>query len=389
MSGKTSAQPARANSAGGAGVRNSSSTGLADDTWLPAGSKEDLAELSLGISLRPGPDGTPFEIRVEPRSWELLAQREVEPEPATHRIEFRAMGCQMAAVIESEEFAALERLNQVPAWFETWEGVLSRFRTGSELNRLNDSPGEAVPVSSVLWDVVQVARLAARWSQGMVTPAVLPALEAAGYDRSFEHLDEAPAGLQPQPAGRVPDWRSIEFDPGRRTIRLPHGTRIDLGGVAKGWAASRAANRLAAVGPALVEAGGDIAVSGPRQGGRPWQIAVADPLHPEADIAMMFVLRGGVATSGQDHRRWNRGGVLQHHLIDPRTGAPAATDVLSATVWADSLERAEVAAKVVMLLGAQAGLDWVKRQRNQEALVVLVDGTQIRSHAVDHNRRSN
>ena len=345
--------------------------------------------MGLGIILRAGPGWAPFEIRVEPRPRDLLTHRQVEPEPVTHRIEFRAMGCQMAAVIESGELAAQERLDQVPAWFETWEAVLSRFRAGSELNRLNDSAGEAVPVSSVLWEVVQVALLAARRSRGMVTPAILPALEAAGYDRSFEQLDEAPTGLQPQPAGQVPDWRSIEFNPGRRTIRLPLGMRIDLGGVGKGWAARRAANRLAVFGPALVEAGGDIAVSGPRQGGRPWQIGVADPRDPESDIATMFVLRGGVATSGQDHRRWTRGGVWQHHLIDPRTGSPATTDVLSATVWADSLEQAEVAAKVIILLGGRSGLDWVKQQRNHEALVVLVDGTCVRSDAGDRNRRSN
>lgn len=381
--------PARALLATGAGARISSSTGLAGDAWLPSGSSQDLPELGLGIILRPGPGGAPFEIRVEPRPRDSLTHRQVEPEPVTHRIEFRAMGCQMAAVIESGDLAAQERLNQVPAWFETWEGVLSRFRAGSELNRLNDSAGEAVPVSSVLWEVVQVALLAARRSRGMVTPAVLPALEAAGYDRSFEQLEEAPTGPHPQPAGQVPDWRSIEFDPGRRTIRLPHGMRIDLGGVAKGWAARRAANRLAVFGPALVEAGGDISVSGPRQGGRPWQIGVADPRDPESDIATMFVLRGGVATSGQDHRRWTRGGVWQHHLIDPRTGSPATTDVLSATVWADSLEQAEVAAKVIILLGGRSGLDWVKQQRNHEALVVLVDGTCVRSDAGDRNRRSN
>ena len=238
MSGKTSVLPARAIRARGAGARNSSSTGLADELWPPAGSKEALPELGLGISLRPGPDGAPFEIRVEPRPRDVLTHRQVEAEPVTQRIEFRAMGCQMAAVIESGELAAQERLDQVPAWFETWEAVLSRFRAESELNRLNNSAGEAVPVSSVLWDVIQVARLAARRSRGMVTPAVLPALEAAGYDRSFEQLEEAPSGLQPQPAAQVPDWQSIEFDPGRRTIRLPHGMRIDLGGVAKGWAAS-------------------------------------------------------------------------------------------------------------------------------------------------------
>jgi thiamine biosynthesis lipoprotein len=337
------------------------------------------------ILLRSNPAGTGLELRM--RSGPAGGLLERESGRTLHRIEFRAMGCRMTAMIEGGGNSAQTRLEQVPVWFEAWETALSRFRPESELSRLNESAGESVVVSPAMWDVMRMARQAARMSQGLVTPAVLSALVAAGYDRSFDLLEDVtPAAQSP---ARPAAWQAIEFDAPRRAIRLPLGMRIDLGGVAKGWAATRAVKRLASIGPALVEAGGDIAVSGPRRGGTPWQIGVADPFHPDRDMASMFVSRGGVATSGQDHRRWKRGGAWNHHLIDPRTGLPAETDVLCATAWAPSLGRAEAAAKVISILGSAAGMEWADQQRDLETLVVLTDGTQLRLHAREFGQRSN
>lgn len=135
--------------------------------------------------------------------------------------------------------------------------------------------------------------------------------------------------------------------------------RLDLGGIAKGWAADIAAQRLAKAGPALIDAGGDIAVSGPMADGSPWPIAIANPFAPEDSLGLLLLVRGAVATSGRDYRRWTRGGVEQHHIIDPRTGQPAQTDVLSATIVAPDGPAAEMAAKVALILGSQAGLAWL------------------------------
>jgi thiamine biosynthesis lipoprotein len=105
-----------------------------------------------------------------------------------YKIHFRAMGSEVEALIDSESERARMLLQQVPDWFEEWEQRLSRFRWDSELSQLNRRQGEAVNVSPVLWDVLQIALEAAEDSRGLVTPAVLDALEAAGYDRSFELL---------------------------------------------------------------------------------------------------------------------------------------------------------------------------------------------------------
>ncbi|WP_376793480.1 FAD:protein FMN transferase [Thermoflexus sp.] len=297
-------------------------------------------------------------------------------------ISFWAMGCQMKAVVDSESLHAAAALQEVPRWFAAWERRLSRFREDSELSRLNRSAGRAIPVSSTLWEVLRAALLAAQISEGLVVPTILSALEAAGYDRPFERvLAEAPWELAGTWTTRTQAWQWIRLDPGQRTVTLPNGVGLDLGGIAKGWAADRVVRRLELYGPALMDAGGDIAVSGPMRDGQPWPIGVADPRRTAqvlpGDLPLIGVIRiarGGVATSGRDVRRWRRGGQEHHHLVDPRTGRPAQTDILTVTVVAPTAYEAEIAAKVVFLLGSRDGLAWLERRPGMAGLIVREDG---------------
>jgi len=288
-----------------------------------------------------------------------------------HELAFRAMGSEMRVLLDGT--ASLGNpLAQVPVWFAAWEATLSRFQPGSELSRLNARAGRVVRVSRTLWAVLQAALLAARRTGGLVTPTGLRALEAAGYTRSF--TAGVGSGASMAPGGPLPRWQSIRCRPHVRSVRVPAGVRLDFGGIAKGWAADRTAHALAAVGPALVDAGGDIRVSGPCADGRPWPIGVADPHDPDRDVALLALRRGAVATSGRDYRRWQQGGVWQHHILDPRTGRPATTDVMSATVIAPTAVYAEAAAKALLILGSRAGLAWLDRRPALAGLVVLDDG---------------
>lgn len=298
------------------------------------------------------------------------------------QIEFRAMGCHMLAAIDADDARAADALARVPTWFAEWETPLSRFRAESELSLLNRASGETVRVSATLRQVIQAALDAARASDGLITPTLLDALQAAGYDRSFEQIAGARHAPNPAPAPGA-DWRAIEWDAATGTIRVPRGVHLDLGGIAKGWAAEQAAQRLAEIAPAMIDAGGDLAISGALSNGERWPIAVLDPLHPESDLALLMIARGGVATSGRDYRRWERNGKPQHHIIDPRTGAPAETDVLSATVIAPTATQAEVAAKVAFILGRRAGMDWL-RAHQYPGLLVLEDGRTAHTAALEN-----
>lgn len=318
------------------------------------------------------------------------------------RLEFHAMGCQMLAVLDSDAPAAARRLARVPGWFAGWERQLSRFREDSELNRLNRAAGRPVPIGAVLWDVLQAAVEAAQRSGGLVVPTLLDALDAAGYDRSFDRLppdgdtgtrignhdpaSRSTSGDRQSPvAGAAPvDWRAIELDERARSVRLPPGVRLDLGGIAKGWAADRAARRLGTHGPVLVDAGGDIAVSGPRADGSAWPIGVADPAAPDRQVELLLLGAGGVATSGRDYRRWRQGKVWQHHILDPRTGRPAETDVLSATVIAPTTRVAEAAAKAALILGGRAGVAWLEAQPLLAGLLVLENRRVLRTRRLQN-----
>ena len=294
-----------------------------------------------------------------------------------HRHPFRAMGCQMLALVEQNSEDTPGILNRVPEWFEGWEQTLSRFRHDSELSRLNRTMDQPVTVSQTLWDVFQASLVANRVTDGLVTPTVLDAIVMAGYDRPF---DELPANT-----GYLDVWTEIQplslvvYDEETRSICLPPNVHLDFGGVAKGWAAHQAVERLKSSGPALMNAGGDIAISGPRLNGESWLIGISNPFAPDKDLTMVHLNGGGLATSGKDRRRWMRGAFLNHHIIDPRTGVSAITDILTATVLAPTAMEAEAAAKSVFLLGSRAGLDRLESDSGLAGLLVLDNGEIITS----------
>jgi thiamine biosynthesis lipoprotein len=295
------------------------------------------------------------------------------------RLEFRAMGCHMTAVCDADRSAV--SVQEVPHWFEAWEQIFSRFRADSELSQLNQRAGQWTRVGATLWEVIHLALVAARWTDGLFSPTVLCALEAAGYDRTFAAITASAEPVTAQPDGQ---WQSIQRQSLKRSICLPPNVRLDLGGIVKGWAADRAVKKLGAHGPALIDAGGDVAVSSPRADGTPWPIGVLNPFQPDRPFETLKIDCGGVATSGKDYRRWLRDGQWQHHLIDPRTGLPAQTDVLSATVVAPTAYEAEIAAKVIAIAGSEEGLAWLEEQLDYAAVIVREDGRAVYSTQMKH-----
>ena len=243
------------------------------------------------------------------------------------------MGTEVELLLEGDDVRLLE---EVEAEFQRLEAVLSRFRPDSELSRLNEE--REGRVGAELLEVIELAIRARTASGGRFDPTVHDAVVGAGYDRSFELLDGGPG--TPGTSARVGGTVAIDRTAGH--VALEPGFRLDLGGIAKGWAADRALGVLASAGPALVNAGGDVAVAG-----RVWPIGVE-----AADGAITLGLEdGGVATSGRDRRTWVRDGKARHHLIDPVTGLPADGDVQTVTVVAGTAAEAEVLAKTLFLAG--------------------------------------
>lgn len=300
---------------------------------------------------------------------------------------FRAMGTTVALLLwHEEEPRARNALDSAERYFAQMEQRLSRFLPGSELARLNRAANRPFQATPILFDLVTLALEWRRRTGGIFDPGTLAALKAAGYDRPFDDL-RALADAEGQidlrgPAAaldgqRDPATDGVVLGPGR-LITLPAGLELDLGGIAKGWVAQQAAYRLGRWGPALVDAGGDIACTAAPPTGS-WVVTVADPLLNGNDIAVFTLEQAAVATSTRVYRRWRHNGRAAHHLIDPRTGEPAVTSVVSATVVATRLPDAEIHAKTALILGEVDGLAYLDRQPDISAILVTEDGRRLHS----------
>lgn len=297
------------------------------------------------------------------------------------QILFRAMGCEIFCGIDSNHPRTHERLERVPAMFETWEQTLSRFRPDSELSQLNAHAGETIRVGDTLWRVLLLAQRASEMSEGLVVPTILDALINAGYDRPFDEL-RTPHNAQSPAQSMVTFSRTQvwQLHSNTHSVTLAPDTHLDLNGVAKGWAIEQTAAYLGELGPALVDAGGDMVITAPRANGESWYLGIEDAFTPEQDndaLPTLSLTHGATATSGRSYRQWLRDGKPMHHLIDPGTGLPAETDVLNASVIAPNILQAEVAAKVALILGSEKGMEWIQAQPHLAALLILENGNVI------------
>jgi thiamine biosynthesis lipoprotein len=281
----------------------------------------------------------------------------------TVRDRFGAMGTTVEVVLDAPDGPpARAAIAAVRAEFARLEDVLSRFRPGSEVSRLNRV--RRMRVGPDLLRVVQAALRMRRRTGGRFDPTVGAAVAAAGYDRTWEEVAD-----DPRPPARAPARGAVVVDARASWIALGPGAVLDLGAIAKGDAADRACALLAAAGPCLVSAGGDVAVSGPRADGGPWDVGVAHG----AGTLTLALWSGGLATSGVDRRRWRRAGAEAHHEIDPATGRPAATCLLRATAVAATAAEADALATGLLVAGGDAA-DLAGRWGVPAALVAR-DGT--------------
>jgi FAD:protein FMN transferase len=267
--------------------------------------------------------------------------------------EFRAMNSEIVLAAEGVKGHTETGFREAQAFIEDAEKRFTRFSSESELALLNRTAGQWFNASADLFEVVQTARTFYGQTLGLFDPSILDALLQAGYDRSMDELRKAgapPESRSSQP--EKPDFKSIRLDEISKQIWLPQNTHLDLGGLAKGWIAERAAKRLSKYATACaVSAGGDMVLIGHPKGEAAWSIGLEDPLEPNRDLAILKVSQGAVATSSITKRRWAQGNRMQHHLIDPRTGKPAETDWLSVTVICPQAAAAEVFAKALLIAG--------------------------------------
>lgn len=260
-------------------------------------------------------------------------------------------------------------LDRAEARVERLEALWSRFRGDSEVSEMNRRAGTLVRVSPETRRLVATA-LEGWWlSGGAFDPTVLGAMLRAGYDRSFESL-----GPAPRPGASALEIGASDIVVEGDTVCLPPGVGFDPGGIGKGLAADMVVGELLAAGAdgACVNLGGDVTVAGTGPDGEAWTVAVEHEWSSEP-VADLGLAGGAVATSTTLRRRWEAGGEVRHHLVDPRTGAPSDTDLHHVTVVAARCWAAEVLAKAVLLRGSEHPFD-ILGGTGAEALAVTATG---------------
>ncbi len=308
--------------------------------------------------------------------WQWTAQRQrverfTRPMMGTD-VEIVLLGLGRDAAVSAAEHA-----------FVTMKAVadqLTTFDPQSDLSGLNASAGKGpVRVGRDLEAVLLQANTMRTRTEGAFTPAILPL-----------------SLLWRPPRTQVPEAVAIEAAleaVSRAEVRVPSTgwgevattTRLDFGGIAKGYAVDRAVQSLRAAGvtDGIVDAGGDLRLLGSR-GGQPWRIGIPNPDHPQQIARVLHLRDAAVATSGGYERFFVVDGVRYHHIVDPRTGYPARSTTSFTVVLRDGTS-ADAAATAGFVLGPGAGLDFVT-SIGGEALALGPDGSWQHTKGLEDRR---
>ena len=229
------------------------------------------------------------------------------------------------------------------------EAVLSRTAEGSELYALNASGGETVRYAAgdALPALIKTALAVSDAANGAFDPTLAPVLDAWGFTKD-EHRVPSQDELSALLAHTGRDKVALEEDADGWSVTLADGVQLDLGGIAKGYAADLLRAQLASEGiaSATLDLGGDVFVMGRKSDGSDWRIAVRDPADTDGYLGVLTASDRFIVTSGVYERYFEENGVRYHHIIDPATGCPAESGLVSVTVvcengaWADALSTA-------------------------------------------------
>lgn len=256
---------------------------------------------------------------------------------------------------------------------KNFENQFSRFKTTSEITKVNAAPGTLVKVSDEFIAVLQSAISHSKLTSGIYNPLLLGNVQNAGYKGSWPHVDQHDVSLDYSDRIQIMPVSSIVIQ--GSMVQIPVGTALDFGGIGKGYLLDAIANYLDAkhVKHYWVSLGGDIVVNGHDITDKPWQIGVGSATDVDAVIETLQNTNGArmaIATSGITKRK----GAEWHHLINPATGLPAVTDILSATVSQASATTADVLAKCIVILGSTSTNEFAQKHNAISVISQLESG---------------
>jgi thiamine biosynthesis lipoprotein len=271
----------------------------------------------------------------------------------------------------ADERGALDAFEAAFDEFDRLDELMSVWKEGSEVERLNRAAGEMpVAIGPEMREVLSMARLASEWTEGKfdVTFGVLSGLWK--FDHDLDGNIPPHADVQ----ARVPliDYQQLVVDESKGTAFLKRkGMRVHLGGIGKGYAVDRAAAILRGRGftDFMIQSGGDLYVAGKR-GERPWRAGIQDPRGPKgSSFAAMDLSDAAFTTSGDYERFFMKDGRRYHHIIDPDTGEPSP-GARSVTIVAKTASLADALDTGIFILGPEKGMALIERLNGVEGVIV-------------------
>ncbi len=267
----------------------------------------------------------------------------------THELEFTFKAMNTDIKIIATGVASTSIQQNVRQLFEKSEERFSRFIESSELSELNRN-GELNQPTEMMLDVLQSSIRYFRKTGGAFNPTILNALESAGYDRSFDTLDQRNVTTKSPASGSIDLNESLEIDYLNKRVRSRN--QLDLGGIVKGWTVDHAATLMRTKCDGwLIDAGGDILTGGSPSGDQEWTIGIDDPFTENVLADAIQINNCAVATSSTLKRKWQANGRHMHHIIDPNTSRPSSSDLAAVNVIARNAEMADVLATASLVLG--------------------------------------
>lgn len=246
--------------------------------------------------------------------------------------------------------------------------LMSHYREGSEVSQITRNAGEReTRVSPETLEVIERALYFSRISEGAFDITIGPVFRLWNFREG-----KIPEERNLRENLRKVDYRKVKVDPAKSSVFLEsRRMEIDLGAIAKGYAVDRAAAflRKEGVGNFLVNAGGDLMVSGSKEEGLPWTIGIRHPRLPNELIARLRPSHTAVATSGDYEKFFLQGGERYHHILTPSTGLPAR-ECQSVTIMAPSAIDADALATSVFVLGPKKGFALLEQLANVHAIIV-------------------
>ncbi|MDO4419715.1 MAG: FAD:protein FMN transferase [Ruminococcus sp.] len=290
-------------------------------------------------------------------------------------------GCKAKAPLKEEELYALDTIITMSVYSDNTEAIdfaeneikrleslLSVTNSDSDVNKINDSAGSFVRVSDECFELIKTAKEVSKATSGFFDVTVYPAVKLWGFTSS---IYKVPTDSELLEVKSLIDYNKIEIDESTKSIRIPEGASLDLGGIAKGFIADKAAEALQNQGveSALLNFGGNIRLIGSKPQGESFKIGIKAPFK-EGYFAILKAKDITASTAGGYERYFEENGKRYHHILNPFTASPAESNVLSATVIGKSGEVCDALSTAAFVMGTEGIGDLTSKYEDYSFIIL-------------------